>query len=330
MRTLVLLFALVAASAGAVTIENLTDANHLSGPSVKQADVDGKALAVVRWGLGCGPCARAMPAISEFYDKEMKKDARVVFIAVESWNRPKDAVLDYLKENDYAFPVYQRLAIAGEPKAGGVPFAYVLNAKGEVVWQGHPGNRTFFENAVEEAAKTVILSPEAALTNGLAFEHNKDMARRLVPGRNIEGALMQLKSRARRGGAAGEEAAAILARCETWGTETEAAVREALAAMPSKALTLGRLYMRTLPTKAAALKADLAAAAQDPATRALASARQTLDATRAKPATTPNARKQALTRANLMLARLDKLEGASEADLADVRAQWQAYADSLK
>ena len=79
------------------------------------------------------------------------------------------------------------------------------------------------------------------------------------------------------------------------------------------------------------LKAEFAALAKDPALQPLLLSRQTLARLRATPAKTANARKAALARAQMQLRRLDGLaaQGAPEADLADLRAEWQALIAEL-
>lgn len=330
MRLFTVFAALCAAPLLALDVSGLEARNHIAGPTLREKDLDGKVVAVDEWGIFCPPCRASLPHMAKLA-KELAGDGRVVFVGSHVQRRDDATARAMLEKAGCDYPVYQGFRVAGAPSSNAIPFGYVVDHRGEVVWSGNPyGDLKGFTQAIEEAAKAVPKAIPGSLLDGMEVRFAKDMPRRLIVGRNAEGALQQLRARARRGGEAGAEAEAILARCEAWASETEAAIREAIPTLPSKALALGQDYLRTFPTKAAPLKAELSALAKDPAARALLQSRQALAKLRATPAKTPNARKQLLARAQLQLRRLDQIagQGAAEADLADLRAQWQALAEA--
>ena len=331
MRLLPIIAALCAAPLLALDVSGLEPEAHIAGPTLREKDLKGKVVAVEDWGVNCPICKNSLPQMGKLA-KSLAKDSRVVFVGSHVQRRDDATARALLEKAGCDYPVYQGFRVAGAPTSSAIPFAYVVDHRGEVVWSGNPASEhKAFAKAIADAAKAVPTPIPGSLLDGMEVRFAKDMPRRLVIGRNVEGALQQLRARARRGGEAGAEAEAIVARCEAWADETEAAIREALPTRPSKALALGRDYLRTFPTRAASLKAEFAALAKDPALQPLLLSRQTLARLRATPAKTANARKAALARAQMQLRRLDGLaaQGAPEADLADLRAEWQALIAEL-
>lgn len=323
------LAALCAVPLLALDVRNLDDASHLAGPTLAEKDLEGKVVVVEEWGWQCGPCRASLPHIAELA-KEIAKDGRGVLIGAHVQSRNESAIRDLLREAGCEYPVYQAFRVAGAPSASGIPFAYVVDHKGEVVWSGHPAQKAFDE-AVRDALKAVPKPVPGSLISGMDVRYAKEMPRRLRIGQNVEGALNQLRSRARIAGPAAEEANAILARCDAWYAETEAAIRTAQEeGRPSEALFLGQRLLRTFPSRAAALRTTLAAIAKDPVTQNLARSRQALDALQASPRSSSNARKMALSRANLQMRQLDVLLAKGDnPDASQLRAAWEAFAKTL-
>lgn len=310
----------------AVTVRNLTDANHISGPKLTEKSLEGKVLAVEVWGKSCPPCLNSLPHMAKLHKAIAKLP--VVLIGSHCQGRDDEQVKSILKSNGCEYSVYQFFGIEGEPRGPGIPYAYVVNPKGEVVWHGHPLKG--FAEAVEEAGKKVPKAVPGSLINGLEIKHCKDMARRLIAGRNVEGALKQLETRAAKGGAAGEEAQAIIDRCTAWADTAEEEIRANLESLPSKALLTGKLYMRTFPARAAELKPELAALAKDDLTKKLATAREALSKLEATEIKSDNIRKRLLSSVKFqqrMLATLKAPEG--NADFEDLKALLETFESAL-
>ncbi len=332
MRGFILLLALSATCAlSAHDVRNLTDDRHISGPKLKPEDLEGKVLVVERWGKNCPPCRACLPHMAKLA-KALSKDPRIVFIGSHVQGGDNAPIIDLLRANGCEYSVYHFFSVAGEPSSRGIPFAYVMNHKGEVVWEGHPGeDAKGMEEAAKKAAQLLPKPAPGSLVNGLAVEYCKDLARRLVVGKNVESVWPQLRARIRKGGPAGEEAQAILDRCEAWAKASEEAVHEALEATPSKALQIGKLYCRTFPKRAAPIAQELSALAKDPAVTRLATSRLNLEKLMQAPALTPNARKKALEKVKLQLRQLEQMAAkAPGSDIEDVIAQWKAYAEVLQ
>lgn len=312
----------------AIDVSNLNDEAHISGPKLKAKDLEGKVIAVEEWGLHCPPCRASLPHMAKLA-KALAKDPRVIFIGAHVQGRNNEAIQALLKANGCDYPVYQMFKVAGSPSPTGIPHAYVVDHRGKTVWNGYPN--ADFRQAIEVAVKAVPKAVPGSLLGGMELTHNKDMARRFVAGNNVEGAVRQLQARLQRGGAAAEEAKAILARCEAWAETMAKEVNENLKTQPSKALAAGKLYLRTFPTRAAEFREALTKAAKDPLTARLAASREALGKLRQTNAATANARKALLNKVNMQLRQLGTLTAdAANEDFADVKALWEAYAEELK
>lgn len=328
MRTPLFLAALtVAATLLSVDVSNLSDKAHISGPKLTAKDLEGKVIAVEEWGLRCPPCRASLPHMAKLA-KDLAKDPRVVFIGAHFQGRNDEAIRALLKSNGCDYPVYQMFKVSGSPNPTGIPHAYVVNHRGQTVWNGYPNED--FRKAIEAAVKAVPKAVPGSLLGGMALEHNKDMARRFIVGTNVEGAMRQLQARLQRGGAAAEEAKEILAKCDACAEAMAKEVSEALENRPSQALAAGKRYLRTFPTRAAEFREALAKAAKDPLTARLAASRETLEKLRQTNAATANARKALLNKVNMQLRQLGTLTvDAANEDFADVKALWEAYAGEL-
>lgn len=324
---LILLTLSLAGLLSAIEVRNLTDANHISGPKLTEKQLEGKVLAVEVWGKSCPPCLISLPHMAKLH-KEIAK-LPVVLIGSHCQSRDDEEVKSILKSKGCNYSVYQFLSIPNEPRGPGIPYAYVVNPKGEVVWDGHPLKG--FAEAVKAEAKKVPKLVPGSLTNGMELKHNKDMARRLMIGQNLEGALKQLEARAAKGGAAGEEARQLIDRCTEWADTAAAEITDNLETLPSKALLTGKLYMRSFPKRAAELKEGLMAASKSPLTKKLAASREALQKAQNTEIKSDSTRKSLCNTATFQLRMLATLKAdETDADFADVKAAWEAFAASVE
>lgn len=317
------------AVAAALEVSNLTDEMHVSGPKLKPADLEGKVVVVEAFGLTCPSCREVLPHIGELARK--LKGKPVLIIGTHVWARNDKAVRELLKRSKCDYSVYQEMTVAGGPRITGVPYAIIFDHKGQLFWGCHPANQDF-EAKVMEAISAVPLRRTAgtSLAEGLELKHCKDLERRLLVGQNIEPALETLRQRIQRGGAAAEEAQALLKQCEAWIEQSDAEIRETLVSTPSKALLLAKTFSRTVPTRAAEFKEALGLAAKNAATTRLAASRQTLEKLRQSAAKTPATRRALLSKVQMQLKQLGlQGEAALDTDFQDVKAQWEAFAAEL-
>lgn len=95
-----------------------------------------------------------------------------------------------MKENGYTFSFYNQAKWDGDVGFdGGIPFLYVVNKKGEVVYHGR--NAAAVEKAIEEALAGV---GGATFIDESELVEYKDIKKQLLPGKSVEGILKRLKS----------------------------------------------------------------------------------------------------------------------------------------
>ncbi len=315
----------------ALSFSNLNDGAYLSGPKLTDKDLAGRVIAVEVWGYQCPPCLASLSHIAKLA-KSYENDSRVEIIGSHVQDRNDSGILAALQKNDCTYPVYQWFGVDGAPSAPGLPFAYVMSPKGEILWQGNPYSKFGeFQKAIETAISKMVKLPKDSLLVGLELNHCKDVAKRLVIGQNIEPVLNQLQTRIKRGGAAAEEATAIVEQCEAWAAEQETAIRDTMETRPSIALMTAQRYAKTMPKHAATVKEEMATLAKNPLAARLATSRNNLVKLAQTKATTPNAKKQLLSKAKMQQRQLTTLSPDEvNEDLEDVKALWDNYVKSLE
>ena len=102
----------------------------------------GKVYVVEFWATWCPPCRQSIPHLTELQKKYA--DQGVVFIGVSNEKVPtvKPFVADMAGKMDYHVAVDEAGAVVGGYMVAfgqnGIPTAFVVDAKGKVVWFGHP------------------------------------------------------------------------------------------------------------------------------------------------------------------------------------------------
>ena len=150
---LTILFAVAAASAGAVWIKSLAPPGSPSGslqflsaaPELpifdrqdKKVDLtktDGKIRIIHFWATWCPPCVEETPALSKFWD-EYKNRADLELYAI-SVDKDWKAVDDFLKKTPSALPLYRDPGEATAKRFGTsqYPETYIVNRKGRVLFR---------------------------------------------------------------------------------------------------------------------------------------------------------------------------------------------------
>ncbi|MBA4494278.1 TlpA family protein disulfide reductase [Paenactinomyces guangxiensis] len=132
--------------------------NTLDGKKAELYKNNGKPSVVNFWASWCGPCQREMPEFQEAYERYKDK---VNFLMVNETETEQDeeAVYDYLRTNNYTFPVLMDRADSGRKTVGmdqygvlGVPMTYVVAPDGTIM-QIHRGEMT--KGQIEKMLKEI-------------------------------------------------------------------------------------------------------------------------------------------------------------------------------
>ena len=111
----------------------------LDGKTIKTGTLsnDGKPMIIDFWATWCAPCKKELNDISEVYE-EWQKETGVKLIAVsidDQRNSPK--VKPYVDSKAWEYEVYldENQDLKRAMNVNNVPHVFVLNGKGEIVWQ---------------------------------------------------------------------------------------------------------------------------------------------------------------------------------------------------
>ena len=137
MKTLLIgLTVLVALGAQAVEWRNVDADHYLGGRKASEGYLQGKVVLVDRWGAKCPPCRALLPRVEEIWKSFKTKPFVVLGGHCKGWGTA-DMVTELITENKLTYPVYEDAALAvGEPKFDAIPFLYVVDETGKVVYLG--------------------------------------------------------------------------------------------------------------------------------------------------------------------------------------------------
>ena len=269
------LVAAICAAAHAASWRGLDESSYISGPKVSAGDLDGKVVMVDEWGYRCPPCRALLPRMEQLWQSFRHKP--FVLIGSHRQGREEASIKELIKDNKLTYPIYQGAGLSdGEPpNGGGIPFIYVVDHRGKVVYSGRD------ERAATEAAVTAMTNIDAppSLTGNVTLKKYKAMEKQLALGKNIKSLVKKLegdvkKAEGKSANAAqkemAEEASAILSAIKDAKEDIKADIEILSRKDPPKAL---KLFMTTFPEDAAEYKEklpELTAAAKEFAAKAKA------------------------------------------------------------
>lgn len=137
MKTLLIGWAaLVAFGAQAVEWKNVDADHYLGGRKASAGYLQGKVVLVDRWGAKCPPCRALLPRVEEIWKSFKTKPFVVLGGHCKGWGTA-DMVAELIAEHKLTYSVYEDAALAvGEPKFDAIPFLYVVDETGKVVYLG--------------------------------------------------------------------------------------------------------------------------------------------------------------------------------------------------
>lgn len=263
-KVLLLTVVFVALSVNAVSWKGLGESNWYSGPKITEADLAGKVVMVDKWGVFCPPCRALLPKMQEVW--QSFKGKNFVLIGGHCQGRRDSEVQALVKANKLTFPIYEGAGLAeNEPSFQGIPFLYVVNHRGKVVYSGHNHNMAL--QAAQEAILALALPP--TLLGDVILDKRspyKPLEKQLVLGKNISSVVKKLekdvknaeKRTAKQADKDNAEVAAkILAAIEEARREIPAEIELKKNSNPVEALDLLVNYAKTFPKDSVELKKQI-------------------------------------------------------------------------
>ena len=127
---------MAASLAQAVEWKNIDADHHLGGRKASEGYLQGKVVLVDRWGAKCPPCRALLPRVEELWKSFKTKSFVALGGHCKGWGTADD-VAALISEHKLTYPVYEGAALAiGEPKFDAIPFLYVVDETGKVVYLG--------------------------------------------------------------------------------------------------------------------------------------------------------------------------------------------------
>jgi cytochrome c biogenesis protein CcmG/thiol:disulfide interchange protein DsbE len=119
---------------------------------------DGKPMIISFWATWCKPCVQELTAISEVYE-EWQKETGVKVIAISTDDSRNSArVTPFVNARNWTYDVY--LDPNGDFKralnVNNIPHTFLVNGKGEIVWQHNsytPGDEEELYELLKKVAK---------------------------------------------------------------------------------------------------------------------------------------------------------------------------------
>lgn len=255
----------LALAAQAVGWKGLGEGNYYAGPKVTEADLAGKVVLVDCWGVGCPPCRALLPRMEEIWKSFRSKP--FVLLGSHRQGRQPERVAALVKANKLTYPQYDGAGIAeGEPSFRGIPFLYVVNHRGKVVYSGH-SDREATEavvNALGEIGAPPTLIPGVILSRKSPY---KSLEKRLILGKPVANVVKKLQGDIKKASAksatavqkaAAEEAEAMLKAIEEAKTDYKTDIANLKVANPPEALKMIKAYMASFPAEGAEYKDEIA------------------------------------------------------------------------
>lgn len=251
--------AMFAAAASAVEWHNIGEEDYIAGVQISSPEkLMNRVVLVDVWGINCPPCRALLPTIQQMWEN-FGLPANKPFVVVGSHRQGRDdeRVKALVKKVGITYPVYQGAGIIeGEPSSGGaIPFLYVLNHRGKVVYKGrdiHAAQEVVI-NAIGEVGRL------PSLTEGVYFVKFKNMESQLVLGKPIKNLVRRLEDAAgSKDSQTADEAKKILSAIKRGLATTKAEIDFQKTFNPREAVRLIKLMKVTWPEEAeAAYKAEL-------------------------------------------------------------------------
>ncbi len=238
--------------------KGFSDASYYSGPKITEADLQGKVVLVDLWGVNCPPCRAMLPQIEKIWQSFKSKPFYV--IGAHSQGRKEAEVKELVKKNKLTYPIYDFAGLVGAPSSNGLPFLYVVNHRGRVVYSGRD------EKAATEAivnALGVLSTGVSSLVGDVSLKHYKSLEKQLVLGKSIKSHIKKLEGDIKKANgkmanaqakAKADEAEQILRAIDTAKKDAKDEIQALMTSNPAKAIKLIGDFAKTFPDDGATFK----------------------------------------------------------------------------
>ena len=272
---------LTMSSAGAVEWRGLEKENWCSGPKLSPEALKGKVVLVNRWGIHSKPSIKSLLHLEALRKKYCKERFAIIgsHYHVEELNRINEVV----KKNSAKYSIYLHAHLADEPLFNGVPFFYLVNPDGKVVYQVNGYSKAKMEDLEKAISDALAEMPSAdSLCGDVMAVHFKEDAAKLKLGNNVEPVIARLSLAASKGGSEADEAQALISSAEKARDELKGDIRRsAKMRRPGLLLIQIETLVTTWPSEKTHFAKALRKLSASRDVKAVVKLRQTLEETEA-------------------------------------------------
>lgn len=131
----------------------------LDGQTVQSSVIqnEGRPVIVSFWATWCKPCNRELNNIKEVYDEwQQETGVKIVAVSIDD-SRSVNKVKPHVEGLDWPYEIYldQNSDLKRAMNVVNVPHTFILNGKGEIVWQ-HAGYQDGGEEEVIEKVRELL------------------------------------------------------------------------------------------------------------------------------------------------------------------------------
>ena len=125
------------------------------GSAVNPSVGDDKTIYVVEfWATWCPPCRRSIPHLKKLHEQYTGRNVVILGLS----NEKADVVKPFVEQNKMTYHVGIVPNATGESYGvSGIPHAFVVDAKGKIIWEGHPMQG--LDEALEKAVQARTGAP---------------------------------------------------------------------------------------------------------------------------------------------------------------------------
>ena len=105
--------------------------------NISELDNDGNTIVISFWATWCKPCKKELNNISEVYeDWQEETGVKLVAVSIDD-SRSMSKVAPYINSSDWEYEVYldPNADLKRAMGVSTVPHTFLINGKGEIVWQ---------------------------------------------------------------------------------------------------------------------------------------------------------------------------------------------------
>ncbi|MEZ5993413.1 MAG: TlpA disulfide reductase family protein [Planctomycetota bacterium] len=128
------------------------------GGKTKLSDYRGSVVLLECWATWCGPCKQVIPHMRQIRDSYGPKGLQIISVSDEG----AGTIEPFIKNNNMDYPVAQARGVLGKYGRRTIPSAWLIDASGIVVWEGHPGQLTGQSIDAALSGAAVTSSPGSA------------------------------------------------------------------------------------------------------------------------------------------------------------------------